>query len=324
MQLPTLTELEQAADRIYRTLSPTPQYNWPLLSQRMDAQIWIKHENHTPTGAFKVRGGLLYLGELCDKQRPIGVISATRGNHGQSVGYAARQLGLPATIVVPHGNSRDKNAAMRALGVTLVEHGDDFQAAREYASALAEKEGLHPIPAFHPTLVRGVASYGLEFLKALPQLDRVYVPVGQGSGLCAMIAAKAALSHPVEIVGVVSSHAPAYALSFENHSLISHPVSTEIADGLACRVPDPQAMEIIWSGASRMVRVTDDEIARAIRILFSDTHNVAEGAGAAALAAALQEQAGNIGRKIGIVLSGGNMDAAPFARVLSAHMATEK
>lgn len=316
MQLPTLSELEKAAARIYRTLNPTPQFNWPLLSQRLGAEIWLKHENHTPTGAFKVRGGVLYLEELCEQHRPAGVVSATRGNHGQSVGYAARRLGVPATIVVPYGNSVDKNAAMRALGVTLIEHGEDFQAAREYAGVLAEKEGWHPIPAFHPTLVRGVASYSLELLKALPMLDVVYVPVGQGSGLCAMIAAKVALNHPVEIVGVVSAHAPAYALSFERRELVSHHVSTQLADGLACRVPDPQAMEMIWFGASRMVRVSDEEIARAMRVLFTDTHQVAEGAGAAALAAAMQEQAGNAGRRVGVILSGGNIDAAPFARAL--------
>lgn len=317
MTLPSLIELEKAADFVYRSMSPTPQYNWPLLSQRLGAEVWMKHENHTPTGAFKLRGGLLYLQELCAAHRPAGVISATRGNHGQSVGYAARRLGLPATIVVPQGNSPDKNAAMRALGVTLIEHGEDFQEAREYAGVLAQQQGLHPIPAFHPTLVRGVASYCLEFLKAQPMLDVVYVPVGQGSGLCAMIAAKAALGHPAEIIGVVSSHAPAYALSFQSRSLISHSVSTDIADGMACRVPDPQAMEIIWQGVSRMVCVSDAEIASAMLAIFTDTHHVAEGAGAAGVAAALQDREKNLGRCIGVVLTGGNVDAKAFVHALS-------
>lgn len=317
MHLPTLSELDAAAALVYRTLTPTPQYNWPLLSQRLGAEVWVKHENHTPTGAFKVRGGLTYLAELCKDDAPPGVVSATRGNHGQSVGFAARRLGLPATIVVPYGNSPGKNDAMRALGVNLVEHGDDFQAAREHAGTLAEREGLHPIPAFHPALVRGVASYCLEFLRVVPDLDIVYVPVGQGSGLCAMIAAKAALGHPVEIVGVVSERAPAYALSFESGKLISHAVTTEIADGMACRVPDPEAMEIIWQGASRMVRVGDNEVFTAIQVLFSDTHNVAEGAGAAALAAAMQEKSANASRRVGLVLTGGNLDAEPFVRALT-------
>ena len=318
MQLPTLAELETAASRIYRTLRPTPQYNWPLLSQRLGTQVWLKHENHTPTGAFKVRGGVLYMEALCESGQCAGVISATRGNHGQSIAYAARRLNVPVTIVVPQGNSAGKNAAMRALGATLLEHGADFQDAREQAKKLAEQQGLHLIPAFHPTLVLGVATYSLEFLKAVPQLDIVYVPVGQGSGLCAMIAAKAALGHSVDVVGVVSEQAPAYALSFESKRLISHAVTTELADGLACRIPDPQAMAIIWQGAQRMVRVSDNEIAQAMQILFSDTHNVAEGAGAAALAAAMQERSRNMGRSVGVVLSGGNIDPLPYCRALQA------
>jgi threonine dehydratase len=317
MHLPTLSELEAASALVYRTLAPTPQFNWPLLSQRLGAEVWVKHENHAPTGAFKVRGGLVYLAELCKDGVPPGVVGATRGNHGQSVGFAARRLGVPATIVVPFGNSPGKNAAMRALGVNLVEHGDDFQAAREYAGVLAERERLHPIPSFHPALVRGVASYCLEFLKAVPDLDVIYVPVGQGSGLCAMIAAKAALGHPAEIVGVVSELAPAYALSFESGRLVEHPVSTEIADGMACRVPDPAAMEIIWQGASRIVRVGDEAIFRAMRHIFEDTHNVAEGAGAAGVAAAWLEREANRGRRVGVALTGGNVDVEPFARALA-------
>lgn len=316
MSLPSLNDLEKAAACIYQTIAPSPQYNWPLLSQQLAADVWVKHENHLPTAAFKLRGGLFYLQELCQQQRPLGLICATRGNHGQSIAYAARRLGLMANIVVPHGNSPDKNAAMRGLGAHLIEHGEDFQSAREYAAQLGQQEKWHSVPSFHPLLVQGVASYCLEFLKALPQLNVVYVPVGQGSGLCAMIAAKTALGHQAEIVGVVSAHAPAYALSFASKKLISHAANTAIADGLACSVPDPLAMEIIWQGCSRIVQVSDVEIAQAIRMLFSTTHNLAEGAGAASLAAACQERAHNVGRHVGVVLSGGNIDTAPLMQAL--------
>ena len=243
------------------------------------------------------------------------MISATRGNHGQSVGFAARRHGIPVTIVVPHGNSLEKNAAMRALGVELIEHGEDFQAAREHAMRLAQERGLLMVPSFHPLLVRGVASYSLELLRAVPDLDVVYVPIGLGSGICGMIAAREALGR-TEVVGVVSAHAPAYALSFEQRRPVDHPVTTDIADGMACRTPEPEALEILWRLA-RVVQVTDEEVESAMRLMFSATHNTAEGAGAAGLAAALQERHRLAGQKVAMVLSGGNVDRDVFARVLA-------
>ena len=315
----TLARLEQAADDVYAAMSPTPQYRWPLQEQALGAQVWVKHENHTPVGAFKVRGGLAYFSALARaRERPAGVVSATRGNHGQSIGFAARRIGLPATIVVPHGNSLEKNAAMRALGVELVEHGHDFQAAREHALALAGERGALLVPSFHPLLVDGVASYSLELLRAVPDLDLAYVPIGLGSGICGMIAARDALGLRTQIVGVVSEHAPAYALSFAAGRAIEHPVTTRIADGMACRVPEPEALAILRTGCARIVRVSDAEVEAAMRLMFSATHNVAEGAGAAGLAAALQERHRIAGRTVAVVLSGGNVDRDVFARVLTA------
>lgn len=316
--LPPLETLREAAAVVYETMLPTPQYAWPLLKAALGAEVWVKHENHTPVGAFKLRGGLVYFRNLSTSARPpSGVISATRGNHGQSVGYAARKYGLPATIVVPHGNGTEKNAAMRALGVELVEHGEDFQAARERATWIAQQRGLHMVPSFHPLLVRGVASYSLELFDRVPDLDVLYVPIGLGSGVCGAIAARNALGLDTEIVGVVSEDAPAYALSIEQRRLIEYPVTTQIADGMACRTPETEALQILWEELSRVVRVTDDEIGLAMRLMYSATHNVAEGAGAAALAAALKDRDRLQGRKVGLVLSGANVDSTVFAQQLA-------
>jgi len=317
MTPPSLAELEAAARIVHAVIPPTPQYRWPLLCEQLDADVWLKHENHTQVGAFKIRGGLVYFDWLARSgEAHRGVISATRGNHGQSVGFAARRHAMPATIVVPHGNSREKNAAMRALGVELVEHGDDFQAAREHAEQLAIEQTLHLVPSFHPLLVAGVASYWLEFFGAVEELHTVYVPIGQGSGICAAIAARDALRLSTDIVGVVSSGAPAYALSFARGVAVEHAVSTELADGMACRRPDPVALGIMLRGVHRIVEVDDDDVAAAMRTLFECTHQVAEGAGAAAYAAAAQEAARNRGRRIGLVLSGGNLDRDVYASVL--------
>jgi threonine dehydratase len=318
MNLPDAAALASAAEIVYRAMAPTPQYAWPLLSFRLGAEVWVKHENHTQTGAFKLRGGLVYFESLL-RQTPDcpGVISATRGNHGQSVGFAARRAGIAATIVVPYGNSREKNAAMRSLGVELIEYGEDFQAAREHAAALADERGLHMIPSYHADLVRGVATYWQELFQAVPDLDVVFVPIGMGSGICAAVAARAALSVRTRIVGVVATEAPAYALSYEAGRVVEAPTTTQLADGMACRSPDATALKIICSGVSEIVRVSDEEIANAMRIYFSDTHNAAEGAGAAALAAALQQQSQLRGQKIGLSLSGGNVDRDVFAAVLS-------
>ena len=313
-----LETLETAAALVRRVVPPTPQYCWPLLSRRVGTELWVKHENHSPTGAFKLRGGLVYLDDLRRSQPSIaGVISATTGNHGQSIAHAATRLGLKATIVVPHGNSPEKNRAMQAFGATLVEHGHDFQAAYEHAIAMAERDNFHLVRSYHPLLVRGVASYGLELLRAVPDIDIAYVPVGQGSGICGVVAAREALGQKTEIVGVVATNAPAYALSFAAGKPISSNSADTFAGGLAVRTPDPMALDIICRSVSRIVTVSEAEMREAIRILFSDTHNVAEGAGAAPLAAALQERDRLAGEKVAIIQSGGNIDRPLFAEILA-------
>ena len=315
--LPTLADIEAAAQVVYRDFAPTPQYRWALLSQRLGTDCWLKHENHTPVGAFKIRGGLTYFDQLARRGAlPREVVSATRGNHGQSMGWAARRHGVACTIVVPRGNSVEKNAAMRALGVTLVEHGSDFQEAREHAMHIAAERGAHMVPSFHTDLLRGVSTYWWEFLRAVPQLDVVYVPIGQGSGACSAIAAKLALGHGVRVVGVVSSHATTYADSVAAGRVVEAPVTTQLADGMACRVADAAALAIIAPHIDHIVQVSDNEVAAAMRALFTDTHNVAEGAGAAAFAAALQEKDRLAGQTVGVALTGGNVDADIFSQVL--------
>ena len=309
--------MEHARRLVREAMPATPQQRWPLLDQRLGAQAWVKHENHTAVGAFKLRGGLVYFDALRRREPELrGVISATRGNHGQSVGFAAQRHGFHATIVVPHGNSVEKNAAMRALGVELIEHGEDFQAAREHAAVLAREQNLHMVPSFHDDLVRGVASYWLEFFEAV-QPDIVFVPIGQGSGICACAAARAHAGVKSKIIGVVSAHATAYQQSFRQGRAVDSPVTTEIADGMACRVPDAQALEIIRREVDDVIAVTDEQVAHAMRALFADTHNAAEGAGAAALAGALTQREHWAGRCIGLPLTGGNVDSALFARVLA-------
>ncbi len=315
--LPTLSEIEAAASVVYQEFPPTPQYRWALLSERLGTDCWVKHENHTPVGAFKIRGGLTYFDRLAQRgELPVGAISATRGNHGQSIAWAARKHGVRCTIVVPHGNSVEKNAAMRALGADLIEHGDDFQEAREHAGALAAERGAHMVPSFHADLLSGVATYWWEFFRAVPQLDVVYVPIGLGSGACSAIAAKLALGVELRIVGVVSSHATTYADSLAVGRVVAAPVTTELADGMAVRVADQAALDILMPHLDHVVQVTDAEVADAMRILFADTHNVAEGAGAGAFAAALKERTSLGGQTVGVTMTGGNVDADVFARVL--------
>ena len=316
MNLPTLVEIEAAAQTVYRAMPPTPQYRWPLLCEHVGTEVWLKHENHTPVGAFKLRGGLVYFSRL---EKVKGVIAATRGNHGQSVALCARQYGMAATIVVPHGNSVEKNAAMRALGAELIEHGADFQAARLHAESLAEEKGLFMVPSFHPVLVTGVASASLELFRAVPGIETLYVPIGLGSGICAAIAARNALGLSTEIVGVVSAHAPAYSNSFKMKKAMDAEVTTLLADGMACRTPEPEALDLLWRHVDRIVEVTDDEVAQAIAIVFQCTHNCAEGAGAAPFAAIRKERARLAGRKVAAVLSGGNIDREVFASVLARH-----
>lgn len=316
----TREDIEAARRTVYAAMPPTPQYAWPLLAGRLGCTVWAKHENHTPAGAFKVRGGLTYFETLAREQPEVRrVISATRGNHGQSVGFAARRHGLAATIVVPHGNSVEKNAAMRALGVTLVEHGDEFQTASEHAALLAERDGLHRVPSFHRELVRGVATGWIEFFEALREAppDVLFVPIGLGSGFAGAAAARAHCGVSTRLIGVVSAHATAYRDSFRAGRPLEAPVSTVLADGMACRTPVPEALELILREADDVIAVTDGEVAQAMRALFTDTHNVAEGAGAAALAAAMQQQERWRGKTVGIAVSGGNVDAAMFAGVLT-------
>ncbi len=313
----TLGNLEDAAAQVYKVMAPTMQHCWPLLSERCGCEVWVKHENHTPIGAFKVRGGIVYMNGHANGPDAAGVISATRGNHGQSIGMAARATGVAATIVVPEGNSTEKNAAMKALGVELIIHGSDFDAARDHAMALGAERGLTPIPAFHPLLVRGVATYSLEFLRAVEGLDTVYVPIGQGSGICGMIAARDALGLSVNIVGVVSERAAAYALSFEAGRSISTNSADTFADGVACRTPDADALDIICKGAERIVTVSEEEIRDAMRAYYTDTHNLAEGAGAVPLAALMQERSAMAGKRVGLVLSGGNIDMPVYRDILS-------
>ena len=317
-QLPDLATIEASARVVYRAFQATPQYRWGLLSERLGTDCWVKHENHTPVGAFKLRGGLTYFEHLrqCGAL-PAEVISATRGNHGQSIGWAARAHGLACTIVVPLGNSTEKNAAMRSLGVTLLEHGEDFQESREHAMQLARERGAHMVPSFHPALINGVSTYWWEFFCAVPQLDVVYVPIGQGSGACAAIAAKQALGRQLKIVGVVSAHATTYADSLAAGRIVPAPVSTVLADGMACRVADQAALDIMAGQLDHVVCVTDAEVAQAMRALYSDTHNVAEGAGAASFAAAMQERRKLKGRVVGTTLCGGNVDSATLAKVLT-------
>jgi threonine dehydratase len=310
-----LAQLEQAQAIVGAAMPPTPAYAWPLLSERLGATAIVKHENHTPIGAFKVRGGLVYVDRL-KRERPhtAGLISATRGNHGQSLAFAASRYRVPVTIYVPHGNSIEKNRAMRAFGANLVEHGEDFQAAAEEASRHASRDGLEFVPSFHPDLVVGVATYALELLRAAPDLDLLYVPIGQGSGICGCILARDLLGLSTDIVGVQSTEAPSYALSFAAGTVVRTNSSNTLADGMATRVPDADALAIIRKGASRIVQVTDDEVAAAIRAYWTYTHNLAEGAGAAALAAALQDKAKIRGKRVGLILTGGNIDFDLFNR----------
>ncbi len=309
-----LPALEEAARLIHGVFPPTPQYAWPLLAERAGCEVWVKHENHTPTGAFKVRGGLVYMDRLARERRDRvkGVVSATRGNHGQSLAYAGARHGVPVTIVVPHGNSVEKNAAMRAQGATLVEHGPDFDVAREHAAALAAAEGLEFAPSFAPDLVRGVATYAWELFRAAPPLDALYVPIGLGSGICGCILARDLLGLPTEIIGVQSTEAPSYARSLEAGKPVALNSANTRADGMATRVPDPAAFEIIRRGASRIATVTDAQVAEAIRAYWQDTHNLAEGAGAAPLAALLAERERMAGKRVAVILCGGNIDLALF------------
>lgn len=315
--MPTLNDIEAAAEVVYREFPATPQYRWALLSERLGTECWVKHENHTPVGAFKIRGGLTYFHALSRRgELPKEVVSATRGNHGQSIGWAARAHGVACTIVVPQGNSAEKNAAMRALGVQLIEHGDDFTESADFARQLAAQRKALMVPSFHMDLVRGVSTYWWEFLRAVPDLEVAYVPIGLGSGACAAIVAKQALNHPVRIVGVVSAHARTYADSIAAGKVVEAPVSTRLADGMAVRRADERALDLLSRHLHHVAVVTDEEVAGAMRALYADTHNLAEGAGAAGFAAAFQERGQLRGQRVGVVLTGANVDASLMRDVL--------
>ncbi len=316
--LPSLSEIEAAAERIRPFVPPTPAHPWPLLSAAAGAEVWVKHENHTPVGAFKVRGGLIYLDELRLAEPEVrGVIAASTGNHGQSIAWAAGQHGLRAVIVVPHGNNPDKNTAMRALGAELVEHGREFQEALEHSRELARTEGLHAVPSFHPWLVRGVATAALELFRSTPPLDAVFVPIGLGSGFCGLAAARQALGLSTRLIGVVSAHAPAYARSFAEGRQLTQPSTTTVAEGVACSTPNADALELVRAHADAIVTVTDDEALSAMRELLEATHNLAEGAGALGWAALKKTRVQWRGARVACMLSGGNASLDLLRRALA-------
>lgn len=315
--LPTIDEIKRAQELVYSVMPPTPQISWPLLCERLGTEVWVKHENHTPVGAFKARTAIVYTAELFRNSKGIkGLITATRGNHGQSVALAARRFQVAAQVVVPYGNSAEKNAAMRAQGAELIEFGNDFQESKEHAIKLAEEHGWHFVPSYHRDIVKGVATYWLEFFTAVPGLDIVYVPIGQGSGISSCCAVRNGLNQKTKIIGVVAEGAPAYSLSFAAGRSVSAPVTTLLGDGMACRVPDEASLAVVLENVERVVCVSEEEMRRAMKIYFTDTHNVVEGAGAAGLAAALRENSQLKGKRVGLVASGGNVDHAVFAKVL--------
>ena len=316
----SLDRLADANTIVRHFLPPTPAYAWPLLARCTGSQVFVKHENHTPTGAFKIRGGLVYFGALARVGLlPKGVVTATRGNHGQSVAAAASRYAIPSVIVVPVGNSPEKNTAMVAFGAELVIAGADFDESRGVAAKIAEERGYSFVPSFHPDLVRGVATYALELFTEVPDLAAVYVPIGMGSGICGTITVRDLLGLRTEIIGVAAENAPAIALSFEAGHAVSTASARTFADGMACRVPDPEAVSIIASGAARILRLSEDEIAESVRIYYTDTHNLAEGAGAAALAGLMRERERYGGKRVAVICSGGNIDAPVFAQILAGH-----
>jgi threonine dehydratase len=318
ISLPTIDEIRAAQELVYSVMQPTAQTPWPLLCERLGTEVWVKHENHTPVGAFKARTAVVYAAELFRGANNIkGLVTATRGNHGQSVALAARRFSVPSYVVVPRGNSLEKNVAMRAQGANLIEFGSDYQEAKEHAERLAADRGWHFVPPYHRDIVKGVATYWLEFFSSAPSFDVVYVPIGQGSGISSCSAVRNGLNLKTKIIGVVAEGAPAYALSFEAGRKISAPVTTLLGDGMACRVPDDESLEVVMHNVDRIVQVSEEEMGQAMKIYFTDTHNVAEGAGAAGLAAALKEKPTLAGKRVGLVLTGGNVDHDVFAKILT-------
>ncbi|MEO9516757.1 MAG: threonine dehydratase [Paracoccaceae bacterium] len=314
----TRQDLEDAAAFVHSKMPETPQYAWPLLTNATGAEVWVKHENHTPTGAFKVRGAFTFIDWLVREHPHVpGICTATRGNHGQGQAWAATKAGLTAKVYVPKGNSTEKNAAMQAWGAEVIEFGQDFDTARLEAIRVAEEQGLFIVPPFHRELVRGVATYAYELFLAQPDLHTVYVPIGCGSGICGLISARDALGLDTQIVGVVSEHAQTAKLSVEAGRMVQTETATTFADGMAVRMPVPDALDIYGPGAERIITVSEEDVANAIRLYFSATHNVAEGAGAAPLAGLMRERDKMKGKKVGVILCGGNIDTSWFQTVLA-------
>jgi threonine dehydratase len=313
----SLADVETAERIVYAAMPPTPQYAWPLLAREMGCEIWVKHENHTPVGAFKIRGGLVHMHMRKQRGETRGVITATRGNHGQSIPFAARRHGIAATVVVPLGNSVEKNAAMRALGADLIETGSDFDEARQTAIRLAAERGLDMVASFQPELVLGVSTYAKELFREAGELDAVYVPIGLGSGICGVIRMRDLLGLRTRVIGVVAENAPAYTQSYAAGRVIASNSSATFADGVAVRVPDPEALAIIKAGADRIVSISESAIAEAVRTLYRTTHNLAEGAGAIALAAVAAERETLAGKRVGVIMSGGNIDMNRAATILA-------
>jgi threonine dehydratase len=319
--LPTIDEVRAAAESVYRLMQPTPQYRWPLLCQRLGTEVWVKHENHTPIGAFKARTAIVYAEQLLKREpNTRGLIAATRGNHGQSVALAAQRKKLDCVIVVPHGNSAGKNAAMRAQGARLVEYGEDFQSSLEHAHKLAAESGYHLVPPYHRDILLGVATYWLELFIAVPEIDVAYVPIGMGSGICSAAAVRNGLGLHTKLVGVVSDDAPMYALSVAQRQIVESPAQAVLADGLSCRRGNESALQVMLDNVDHVVRISDTEVAIAMRIFFTDTHNVVEGAGAASLAAALKQAHELRAKRVAVIATGGNVDPDVFARVLSGQL----
>jgi len=315
--LPSLEEVKEAAQLVYQLMPPTPQYRWPLLCERLGTEVWMKHENQTPTGSFKARTAVVYTNELMKRAPETkGLIAATRGNHGQSVALAAGRFGIESVIVVPEGNSKEKNAAMRAQGARIVVHGHDYQSSREHAAAMAAELDYHFVPPYHRDIVKGVATYWLELFSAVPNIDVAYVSIGMGSGACSAAAVRNALGLKTQIVGVVSEAAPAYALSFEQGKSVEAPANAKLADGMSCRRPDEESLAFLLDELHHMVLVSEKEVSRAMRHIFTDTHNVVEGAGAAAFAAACKERESLKGKRVAVIATGANVDHDVFAEVL--------
>ena len=313
----TRAELEAVLPVVHAAVPPTPQFAWPLLKARTGIDVVVKHENHTPTGAFKVRGGIVYVDRL-RRERPHvkGVITATRGNHGQSLAFACARAGIACTVVAPVGNSAEKNEAMKAFGAELIEHGRDFDEARERAVEIAQERGYEYGKSFDKDLVLGVATYAYELFTAEPELDAVFVPIGLGSGICGVIGARDALGCKAQVFGVVSDRANTYRLSLDAGRPVPTNSALTFADGMAVRIPDAQAFAIMQAGMAGLIEVTDDAVADAIRALYTDTHTLAEGAGAAAFAALMRERAAFQGKRVAVIVSGQNIDRPWMATVL--------